>query len=429
MPIATQTIIDRIRRVGLDAEGSDYYTDTEDLIPAINAAIKWLVSVINIGFASNKLSEETFRELVKVKMFQANDYSRIMIDPVVIGHDVWTILAVYPKPTTNQSASAIPCTGTNIFTDGDNGTMETDITGLNTTTGDTLVKSSDQAFAGSFSAKYTAGVQTTVVALGRKMIGTDNGISVTKGLSYEFTARVYIPSGGTALERPTLARVIIIPDPTASGIFSSGTFVSAWKVGVSDFDTWVEIKSKATATASAKAFPTVAQSLWDLVAGGVIYTDNIEVKCVASAEDSFFIDNISFLSSEYSAKRLTSEEWNENRGNPFAAGNTIQTPATCPELATYAYKNFADYTSLTYNIPVSREIEVRPSVADELVGVEYLKVPDIVTAVTDNIEFPVAFENLIYEKALNFISFKQGDNTTINSVTNADLNLLVQSIL
>lgn len=433
MPIAAQTIIDRIRRVGLDAEGSDYYTDTEDLIPAINAAIKWLVSVINIGFASNKLSEETFRELVKVKIFQANDFSRIMIDPTIIGHDVWTILAVYPKPTTNQSASAIPCTGTNVYTDGDNGSMETDISGLNTFTGDALIKSSDQASAGSFSAKFTSGVNasTTFGSTGRKMIGTDAGVSLTKGLSYEMTAKVYIPSGQTT-ELPSASagrRIQIIMDAAATGKFSSETVVSRWDFKLNNFNQFVELKTKATAAVSATAFPEIHQALFDTGSGGIIYTDEIVFKCVASAEDSFFIDNISFLSSEYSAKRLTSEEWNENRGNPFAAGNTIQTPATCPELATYAYKNFADYTSTTYNIPVSREIEVRPSVADELVGIEYLKVPNTVTLAADTIEFPTAFENLIYEKALNFISFKQGDNTTINSVTNADLNLLVQSIL
>lgn len=428
MPIQAQTIINRMRRVGLDAEGSDYYTDTEDLIPAINASLQWLVSVINLGFASNKLSEETFRELVKVGIFQANDYSRIMIDPTFIGHDVWTILGVYPKPTTNQAAAVVACTGTNVFTDGDNGTMETDISGLNTSTasGDALVKSSDQAFQGSFSAKYTSGT-TQATTSGRKLIGTDAGISITKGLSYEMKAQVYVPSGQTLDLFAVILEVRMNID-TTTGAVSSLTQITTWKASANPFGAWFEISAKFTALISTTVFPEVFQSIFS-TSVGIIYVDKIEVNCVSDPEDSFFLDNLSFLSSEYSAKRLTAEEWNENRGNPFSAGNTIQTPATCPEIASYAYKNFTDYTSLTYNIPVSREIEIRPAIADELVAIEYLKVPTEVVLVTDSIEFPAAFENLIYEKALNFVSFKQGDNTTINSVTNEDLNLLIKTIL
>lgn len=424
MPIQAQTIIDRVRRVGLDAEGSDYYTDNEDIIPAINTAIKWLVSVINIGFASNKLSEETFRELVKTKVFQANDYSRVMLDPVSIGHDIWSILAVHPKPATNHPASVVACSGANVFTDADNGTMETDISGLTTNSGDTLIQSSDQSSGGSFSAKYT---RTAGLATGTSlpMIETTAGISITKGLSYVMTAQIYVASGQTIDGvTPTVQFAI----DTTSGAVSSLTQISTWSNGSSPFNQFVEISAKFTALKSTTVFPIINQGLF-LNSAGTIYTDDITVSCVSEPEDSFYLDNVSFLLSDYSAKRLTSEEWNENRGNPFAAGNVIQDPATCPELATYAYKNFTDYTSATYNIPIPREIEIRPSVSDELVAIEYLKVPDSVTTGTDSIEFPAAFENLIYEKTLNFISYKQGDNTTINSVTNSDLNLLIQSIL
>ena len=72
---------------------------------------------------------------------------------------------------------------------------------------------------------------------------------------------------------------------------------------------------------------------------------------------------------------------------------------------------------------------MRPTIATELVGIEYLAVPSQIVVATDNIEFPEAMEDLILNKTLNYISFKQGDNTTINSVTNADLNLLIKSVV
>ncbi len=444
MPIQAQTIIDNMRRVGLDAEGSDYYTDAEDLIPAINSSIQWLVSVINTGFAKNKLSEETFRELVKVKVFQASDFSRVSIDPAVIGHDVWTILAVYPKPTTNQSTSAVPCAGTNIYTDGDDGTMEADITGLSTRSGDAIIKSSDQAFAGSFSTKFTAGSHNVIQGDPANdpgfvsMLKSDNGVDIVEGLVYTYSAQVYFPSASasdadTTDRNNTLFNLFQIKpfiDVSLNQGAISTQIIKDWKLfGGDPQDEWVEISMKVTANKTTTIFPEIQQGLFIDTAGGIVYVDNVEFKCATDPEDSFYISGESFLSSEYSAKRLTSEEWNENRGNPFSAGNTIQDPATCPEIASYAYKNFTDYTSTSYNITVPREIEIRPNIKDERVAIEYLKVPDLVLTAGDTIEFPASFEHLIYQKALNFVSFKQGDNTTINSVTNADLNLLVQSIL
>lgn len=426
MSILAQDVANRIR-FALDAEGADHYDDDLDIIPAINASQEWLVSVINASLGRKKLGEEIFRDLIKTRVFQTSTYSRIALDPALLGHEVWTILALYPKPTVAPTASTVTCSASNIFTDGDNGTMEADITGLNTSTGDTLVKSSDQAFAGSFSAKYTAGVQVVPIALGRTMIGTDTGIAITKGLVYEISARVYVPSGQT-LERPTLARISILVDPLNTGVFSSGSFVSQWQVGVSNYDEWVEVKSRATAAVSADAFPTIVQSLWDLIAGGVIYTDNIVVTCVTNDEDSIYFDNVSYINSDYSAKRLTLEEWNEGKGNPFQAGNNIVDPDSCPEIVEYAYLGWNDYTSLNYSVPTSRETEVRPSLNQELVAIAYVKMPTAITALTDIVEFPQSLTNLITEKALNYIAYKQGDQTNIFGVTTADISTLLQTV-
>ena len=99
MPIAAQTIVDRVRQVGLDAEGADYYDDIIDIIPAINAAQEWLVATINAAFGQKKMGEEVFQDLVRARVFQTNQFSRIKFDSAILGEDIWTILGVYPNPT------------------------------------------------------------------------------------------------------------------------------------------------------------------------------------------------------------------------------------------------------------------------------------------------------------------------------------------
>lgn len=105
MPIATQDIINRVRQA-LDAEEAPtspqlgYYDDAKDLIPAIGNALQWFVSIINSFLEEKKFSSELFRELMYNRIFLTSGFSRIFFDPAQLGHDVWSILAVYPKPTT-----------------------------------------------------------------------------------------------------------------------------------------------------------------------------------------------------------------------------------------------------------------------------------------------------------------------------------------
>ena len=59
----------------LDAEGSDYYRDDLDYIPAINAAIQWLTSVVNLALGGDKLGEEFFRDIAFSGIFQIPEAS------------------------------------------------------------------------------------------------------------------------------------------------------------------------------------------------------------------------------------------------------------------------------------------------------------------------------------------------------------------
>jgi len=140
-----------------------------------------------------------------------------------------------------------------------------------------------------------------------------------------------------------------------------------------------------------------------------------------SPETSVFRGDLSYVDSYYSAKRLTIEEWNENRKNVFAAGNEILSN----QLESYAYLGHGNYGSSNYNAG-GEEIQIRPNVPGEFVAVTLLKNPNKIVNISDNIEFPETIFDLLFQKALNFISYKQGDNTNLFSVTAQDVSTLVK---
>jgi len=255
MPISTQDVRDQML-FALDAEGSDYYDDDRDIIPAINASIKWLTNVVNMALGKNKSAEEVFRDISIVKVFQTSEDSRISLD--VFPDPVWTILAVYPLPET----------------------------------------------------------KSTTVAAGTPPVTTKNSI-----------------------HRPDLYHV----------------------------------------------------------------------------------------SSEFSCKRLTSEEWIDNKRNPFEAGYIGISP-TCTDLLDYAYLPPKNYDPVNPANDISKEIEVRPIVNQGLITVEYVKQPTVIAILADDIDFPETTFQMIFDKALQYIAYKQGDQTNLYTVTAQDINALINAI-
>tara|TARA_R100000995_G_scaffold84922_1_gene65884 strand:- start:6762 stop:7523 length:762 start_codon:yes stop_codon:yes gene_type:complete len=252
MAIAAQDLADKIR-FALDAENADHYGDNEDIIPAINSSVQWLISVINSVLGQKKLGEEIFRELTFARVFRTSSDSRISLE--VFPDDPWTILAVYPLPTT-----------------GDN----------------------------------------------------------------------------------------------------DGT-----------------------------------------------YTEPTDKK------ESAHVTNKYHITSDYSAKRLTIEEWALNKQNPFAAG--YAGTAVCDTLKEYAYLSPFDYRS-NDSAPQKQEIEVRPAVVNDEVTVFYIKKPTKITALTDSIEFPDSVFSLLFNKALAYIAYKQGDGTNISQISGQDISILLRAI-
>jgi len=100
------------------------------------------------------------------------------------------------------------------------------------------------------------------------------------------------------------------------------------------------------------------------------------------------------IDSDTSCKRLTIEEWSLNK-------NTTA---------------------------IRREIEIRPAVVNDSATVFYVKKPTPIPDLTGTIEFPDSVFSLIFNKALAYIAYKQGDNTTLNAVTTQDIGLLLRTI-
>jgi len=167
----------------------------------------------------------------------------------------------------------------------------------------------------------------------------------------------------------------------------------------------------------------IDDSIWSLMRINpepVLYPANPTITTSSSPETSLWRPDLSYVKSKYSCKLLSLEQWEDNVDNIFEAGNE----RLLNSFKSYAYLNFASYASSAYNVP-NPEIEIRPEVINEFVAVTYLKYPTLITSETDNIEFPKSLTNLVWEKAANFISYKQGDQTNLYTVTDRDINILV----
>lgn len=254
MPILAQDIANQLR-FALDAEDSDHYSDTLDIIPAINASVRWAVGVINVALGEKKISEESLSDISIARVMQTSKDSRVEIES--IPDEVWTILAIYPLPTTDTNGNA-----------------------------------------------------------------------------------------------------------------------------------------------------TVTQS---------------------NLKKSVHRSDLYHVSSDYDAKRLSIEEWSINRNNPFAAGNVVQNQL-CPELLDFAYLNPIKYFKETGSTSV-KDIEVRPYIVNGLVTVIYAKRPTVITSLASSIELPGSLFQIVFNKALSYIAYKQGDGTNLDSITKDDINTLIQTIL
>jgi hypothetical protein len=146
---------------------------------------------------------------------------------------------------------------------------------------------------------------------------------------------------------------------------------------------------------------------------------------VTDTSNSYFMNNLLHKSSFISCKRLSIEEWATSRPNPFEDG--YDGDQICCELKRYAYLAPVNYNNTSKGV-TANELEVRPGVINDNLTIFWVKKPDTITSIGEEIEFPNSVFQLLFNKALNYISYKQGDNTTIHSVTDKDIALLLSVI-
>lgn len=171
-------------------------------------------------------------------------------------------------------------------------------------------------------------------------------------------------------------------------------------------------------------YSEVGSRLWTII--GIyplctIYPDTDIAQ--ADLTKSVYSPTHSYVKGYKSCARRTSEEMNLNRLNPFAAGNEV---VICDELKDFAYKTMTDYTGGydSSTTPEKVEIQIFPDYSNKVLAMEYLKYPEPIVNDTDNIEFPLSVSNMLVEKALNFISFKQS-GTPLIQASEQDLNKLI----
>jgi len=171
----------------------------------------------------------------------------------------------------------------------------------------------------------------------------------------------------------------------------------------------------------------VGGSIWTITS---IYPMPVTNKGASSApptdkSESQFRGDLSFVSSTFSCKRLTLEEWNTNAQNIFTPGNTILKNG----LMDYAYLDPNDYTSTSYTgNPAQVEYTVRPDIPNGLVAVGYVKYPTPVALISDSVEFPPSLTDLLVDLALLKISMKINDQTTLAQMTSTFSQRLVSLI-
>jgi hypothetical protein len=166
------------------------------------------------------------------------------------------------------------------------------------------------------------------------------------------------------------------------------------------------------------------EEMWTLI------TVHPKAKCKPQGPLLIVGDNVSkvrldllYLSSEESAARRTYEQSAINRKNPFSPGNDLITNG----LKSYALLDASDYTSTNYITPGTYAYEIAPGVPKELIGVRYLKRPKVPATINDSVEFRPQATGLLVDLALQWISWKMGDGTTIYQVSDRDKQQVLQT--
>ena len=176
--------------------------------------------------------------------------------------------------------------------------------------------------------------------------------------------------------------------------------------------------------------PDNLQPFWTLIA---IYAEPqtlpVNPSPVAAPDSgSVFRGDVAFAGAGKPVERITQEEYAKRK---FSLQPGSERLANNPAIAQYAYYWVGDRStvapSTVWPTQGQSEIVVVPKAltSRKLVGVSYLRTAPLITAVGQFLPYPVSMFNLIRDLMLNQLTYKQGDGTTLNGLTERDIARLL----
>ena len=157
---------------------------------------------------------------------------------------------------------------------------------------------------------------------------------------------------------------------------------------------------------------------------------------VPNADQSAMLPNYIYVSGGKGCRRLNSQEWVSNPGNPLLDGY-IPTPAEVAYAQAngitmntgYAYLSHIDNLS-TIDPAMPYEITIRPYLTSNTpVAITTVKYPARITyPALNNIDFSPVFLRALVKATLNQISIKTGDGTRVLAVTQQEIAEIMGSI-
>lgn len=152
----------------------------------------------------------------------------------------------------------------------------------------------------------------------------------------------------------------------------------------------------------------VGDQLWSILAiyTGITTVPASPVLAVATSESVYRSDISVVEPSGKSLQRLSAETWGEKSRNPFISGSGLFANT---ELNDGGYINFMNYTGGYTLINSPQEIGIAPAIPGQLIAMAYLKRPTTPVNIGDDLEFPESLTDMIVDKTLHYIAYKQGE--------------------
>jgi len=180
---------------------------------------------------------------------------------------------------------------------------------------------------------------------------------------------------------------------------------------------------------------TSSQKLWAVLA---VYPEFQSVAPYTITPDavptrSIFRGDIQFVKPVKSAKYWTEEEWSGVQNDPFSPGNNLFS-GTMKE---YGYV-FGSSPVIASGIrPLPLTIVPYTAGVRSIVAITYLRHPNYVPEMTGEtdplytqvqLEWPESIAELLVAVSLRLISYKQGDNSTLGSLSTQEMSILLNAI-